>query len=267
MWERIRSHPFTRKDPSIDTLEPDGSSTRDPQTWTLPSMPASADHKRGEKYWSTGPFDVPEGQPEMMDLLLSREEALEGLTYKRWSGPGFFRIQFWCCWAYIFAFELQHSVIECPAVSQPLRHVPRRADDSADHAHPHQLQRVEFGSPIPRGAYLEKKGVRSGKGHLACATWRVDEGPSRTFSYGTLVYDDQAGAGASLTRITWCSSPTARDGPKDHVGRQRHRRRAATAATRATWACSTSGKKLAARRPKFGRPKPFISDVEDGFYT
>jgi oleate hydratase len=69
--------------------------------------------RQGKKRSPTGPLmSAAEGQ-KLLDLVLTPEEDLEGLTVGEWFSPEFFTSDFWYYWAYIFALAPQHSLIEC----------------------------------------------------------------------------------------------------------------------------------------------------------
>ena len=221
-------------------------------------------HKRGEKYSPTGPLMSKEDGQKLMDLLLSPEEVLEGLTVADWFGPGFFKSDFWYYWAYIFALAPQHSVIECRRYLN--RFAMYLGEPMIELTMLIHTKYNEYDAVIrPMEAYLEKKGVRFQKGTRVRDIETVVKG-KETLATG-LVYDDDSGRqrieltrddlvfftnGSMVQKTTWGDNDTVVSYDRD----------TSDLGLFDVW------KKLAARDPKFGRPEPFISDIEgSGFYT
>ena len=48
----------------------------------------------------------------MLDLWLTPEEHLDGITLGDWFSPAFFNSVYWLCWSTMFAFWPYHSVME-----------------------------------------------------------------------------------------------------------------------------------------------------------
>ena len=69
--------------------------------------------RQGEKACATGPLMSPADGQKMLELMLTPEEQLQGLTVGEWFSPEMFTSDFWYYWAYIFALAPQHSLIEC----------------------------------------------------------------------------------------------------------------------------------------------------------
>ncbi len=267
MWERRYECTYflLGKIPSIDTP---GRTVLDETFQANVDAPFHARmhlmHKRGEKYSPTGPLMSQEDGQKLMDLLLSPEEALEGLTCAEWFGPGFFKSDFWYYWAYIFALAPQHSVIECRRYLN--RFAMYLGEPMIELTMLIHTKYNEYDSVIrPMEAYLEKKGVRFRKGTRVRDIETVNKG-KETLATG-LVYDDDSGRqrieltrddlvfftnGSMVQKTTWGDNDTVVSYDRD----------TSDLGLFDVW------KKLAARDPKFGRPEPFISDIEgSGFYT
>jgi oleate hydratase len=69
--------------------------------------------RQGKKRSPTGPLMSAADGQKMLELMLTPEEQLEGLTVADWFSPEMFTSDFWYYWAYIFALAPQHSLIEC----------------------------------------------------------------------------------------------------------------------------------------------------------
>ena len=69
--------------------------------------------RQGKKRSPTGPLMSAADGQKMLELMLTPEEQLEGLTCAEWFSPEMFKCDFWYYWAYIFALAPQHSLIEC----------------------------------------------------------------------------------------------------------------------------------------------------------
>jgi oleate hydratase len=221
-------------------------------------------HNRGEKYSPTGPLMSQEDGQKLMELLLSPEQVLEGLTVAEWFEPGFFKSDFWYYWAYIFALAPQHSLIECRRYLN--RFAMYLGEPMIELTMLTHTKYNEYDSVIrPMEAWLEKKGVRFRKGTRVRDIETVDKGKETLAT--ALVYDDDSGRqrielsrddlvfftnGSMVTKTTW--------GDNDIVAT--YDRDTSDLGLFDVWA------KLAERDPKFGRPEPFISDIErSGFYT
>ena len=267
MWERRYECTYflLEKIPSIDTP---GRSVLDETFQANVDAPFHARthlmHKRGEKYLPTGPLMSKEDGQKLMKLLLSSEEVLEGLTCAEWFGPGFFKSDFWFYWAYIFALAPQHSVIECRRYLN--RFAMYLGEPMIELTMLTHTKYNEYNSVIrPMEAYLEKKGVRFQRGTRVRDIETVDKGKETLAT--ALVYDDDSGRqrieltrddlvfftnGSMVQKTTWGDNDTVVSFDRD----------TSDLGLFDVW------KKLSARDPKFGRPEPFISDIEgSGFYT
>ncbi|HUL51739.1 MAG TPA: oleate hydratase [Verrucomicrobiae bacterium] len=222
-------------------------------------------HNRGQKYLPTGPLMSKEDGEKMINLLLSTEQALEGLTVEQWFGPGFFKSDFWFYWAYIFALAPHHSAIECRRYLR--RFAMYLGESMIELTMLIHTKYNEYDSVIhPMEVWLEKKGVHFQKGTAVRDIETENKGKETLAT--ALVYDDASGRrqrkpltrddlvfftnGSMVTKTTWGDNDTvvAYDRDTKDLG------------LFDVW------KKLAARDPKFGRPEPFISDIEgSGFYT
>jgi oleate hydratase len=267
MWERRYecTYYLLQKIPSIDTP---GLTVHDETFKANADHPFHARthlmHKRGEIYSPTGPLMSQEDGQKLMDLLLSPEEVLEGLTVAEWFGPSFFKSDFWYYWAYIFALAPQHSVMECRRyLNRFAMYLGQPMIDLTMLTH---TKYNEYDAVIrPMEAYLEKKGVRFRKGTRVRDIETVDKG-KETLATG-LVYEDDSGSqrieltpddlvfftnGSMVQKTTWGDNDTVVSYDRD----------TSDLGLFDVWA------KLAKRDPKFGRPEPFISDIEgSGFYT
>ena len=267
MWERRYECTYflLQKIPSIDTP---GLTVHDETVQANIDNPFHARmhlmHNRGEKYSPTGPLMSQEDGQKLMDLLLSPEEDLEGLTVAEWFGPGFFQSDFWYNWAYIFALAPQHSLIECRRYLN--RFAMYLGESMIELTMLIHTKYNEYDAVIhPMEEWLKGKGVHFRKGTRVRDIETVDKGKETLAT--ALVYEDDSGRqrieltrddlvfftnGSMVTNTTWGDNNTV----------VTYNRGTSDLGLFDVW------KKLAARNPKFGRPEPFISDIQgSGFYT
>ncbi len=55
-------------------------------------------HHQGQRYVPSGQMMSAEDRRKMLELLLTPEEKLEGITLSDWFSPEFFDSVFWFCW-------------------------------------------------------------------------------------------------------------------------------------------------------------------------
>ena len=221
-------------------------------------------HRKGKKYSPTGPLMSAADGQKLLALLLSPEDKLEGLSVAQWFSPEFFSSDFWYYWAYIFALAPQHSLIECRRyLNRFAMYIGKPMLELTMLIH---AKYNDYDSVIaPIEAYLKEKGVRFQKGTRVRDIETQDKGKETLAT--ALVYDDASGHqrkpltrddlvfftnGSMIMNTTW--------GDNDTVAT--YNRDTKDLSLFDVW------KKLAARDPKFGRPEPFISDIQgSGFYT
>jgi oleate hydratase len=221
-------------------------------------------HRKGEKYSPTGPMMSAADGQKLMELLLTPEDDLEGLRVAEWFSREFFTCDFWFYWAYIFALAPHHSLIECRRylnrfamyIGEPMIELTMLI-----HTKYNEYDAVIY----PMEKWLEGKGVRFQTGTRVRDIETKNTGKETLAT--ALVYDDASGSqrkpltrddlvfftnGSMVTKTTWGDNDTvaAYDRDTSDLG------------LFDVW------KKLASRDPKFGRPEPFISDIQgSGFYT
>ena len=220
--------------------------------------------RKGKKRSPTGPLMSAVDGQKMLELMLTPEEQLQGLTVGEWFTPEMFKSDFWYYWAYIFALAPQHSLIECRRylarfamyVGQPLLELSMII----------HTQYNEYDSIIrPLETWLKDKGVRFQMETRVRDIATENQGKETLAT--ALVYDDASGSqrialtrddlvfltnGSMVTNSTW--------GDNDTVAK--YDRSTTDLGVFDVW------KKLSARDPKFGRPEPFISNIDQsGFQT
>ena len=220
--------------------------------------------RQGKKRSPSGPLMSAADGQKMLELMLTPEEQLEGLTVSEWFSPAMFTSDFWYYWAYIFALAPQHSLIECRRyLARFAMYVGKPLLELSMIVH---TQYNEYDSIIePIETWLKKKGVRfqmetrvrdietKNQGKETLATALVYDGASGRQRI-PLTRDDLVffTNGSMVTNSTW--------GDNDTVAK--YNRDTTDLGVFDVW------KKLAARDPKFGRPEPFISNIDQsGFYT
>jgi oleate hydratase len=220
--------------------------------------------KQGKKHSSTGPLMPPADGQKMLELMLTPEEQLEGLSVGEWFSPEMFKSDFWYYWAYIFALAPQHSLIECRRyLARFAMYVGKPLLELRMIIH---TQYNEYDSIVqPVEAWLKDKGVRF---KMATPVRDIEtENQGKETLATALVYHDASGRqripltrddlvfftnGSMVTNTNW--------GDNDTVAT--YNRDTQDLGVWDVW------KKLAARDPKFGRPDPFISDIDkSAFHT
>jgi oleate hydratase len=220
--------------------------------------------RQGKKRSPTGPLMSPTDGQKMLELMLTPEEQLQGLTVGEWFTPEMFTSDFWYYWAYIFALAPQHSVIECRRyLARFAMYIGKPLLELSMIIH---TQYNEYDSLVqPIEVWLKEKGVRF---QMETRVRDIEtENKGKETLATALVYDDASGHqrvpltrddlvfltnGSMVTNTTW--------GDNDTVAT--YNRDTSDLGVFDVW------KKLAARDPKFGRPEPFISNIDkSGFYT
>ena len=219
--------------------------------------------RQGEKHSPTGPLMSAADGQKMLELMLTPEEQLEGLTVGEWFSPEMFTSDFWYYWAYIFALAPQHSLIECRRyLARFAMYVGKPLLELTMIIH---TQYNEYDSIVqPLEAWLKGKGVRFQMGTRVRDIETEDKGKETLAT--ALVYDDVAERqripltrddlvfftnGSMVTNSTWGDNDTVATYNRDTTD----------LGLFDVW------KKLAARDPKFGRPEPFISNIDRAGFT
>lgn len=267
MWEHRYecTYYLLEKIPSLDTP---GLSVLDETVQANKDHPFHARthlmHKRGEVYKAPGPLMSPEEGQSLMNLLLTPEEDLNGKSCAEFFPASFFESDFWYNWAYIFALAPQHSVIECRRYLN--RFAMYLGQPMLDLTMLIHTKYNEYDAVIrPTQEFLKSKGVKFRQGTKITDIETVDQG--RETLATALVYDNDSGQqrlelsrddlvfftnGSMVHNTNW--------GENDTVAT--YNRDTSDLGLFDVWA------KLAKRNPKFGTPKPFISDIEgSGMYT
>ena len=101
---------------SIPSLEIPGASYLDEYYWLDKDDPNSSNcrliHKRGNQVPTDGQYQLGKLSNELIKLIMTPEDDLEGQTIEDWFSPAFFETNFWLYWSTMFAFEKWHSLIE-----------------------------------------------------------------------------------------------------------------------------------------------------------
>ncbi|MDY4064200.1 MAG: oleate hydratase, partial [Ligilactobacillus agilis] len=101
---------------SIPSLEIPGASYLDEYYWLDKDDPNSSNcrliYNRGNQVPSDGQYQLGKLSNELVKLVLTPEDDLEGKTIEDWFSADFFETNFWTYWATMFAFEKWHSLIE-----------------------------------------------------------------------------------------------------------------------------------------------------------
>ena len=214
--------------------------------------------KQGKKRSPTGPLMSAADGQKMLELMLTPEEQLEGLSVGEWFTPQMFTSDFWYYWAYIFALAPQHSLIECRRyLARFAMYVGKPLLELSMIIH---TQYNEYDSIIhPLETWLKGKGVRF---QMETSVRDIETKNQGKETLATaLVYDDAAGRqnipltrddlvfftnGSMVQKSTWGDNKTVAQYDRDTTD----------LGVFDVW------KKLAARDPKFGRPEPFISNID-----
>jgi oleate hydratase len=220
--------------------------------------------RQGKKRSPTGPLMSQADGQKMLELMLTPEEQLQGLSVGEWFTPEMFTSDFWYYWAYIFALAPQHSLIECRRyLARFAMYVGKPLLELTMIVH---TQYNEYDSIIePTEVWLKEKGVRF---QMETPVRDIEtENQGKETLATALVFGDAAGRqripltrddlvfftnGSMVANTTWGENDTVATYNRDTTD----------------LGLFTVWEKLAARDPKFGRPEPFISNIDQsGFYT
>jgi oleate hydratase len=224
-------------------------------------------HKRGQLYPvpPSNEWMSPADSMKMLELLLTPEDKLEGMTIGEWFTKDFTKSYFWQCWAYIFAFADYHSLVEAKRYLQRFAHFTRGLPMAKGILNTKYNEYDSLVRPIQ--THLLKQGVNIQLNSKVVDIVTEDKGKETVAT--ALVYVDDAGKQTTkaLTRddlvfFTNGSIPACsrQGGSNDVVSLNRDTK---------DRECFTVWEKMAARNPKkFGNPAVFISDIEKTkFYT
>ncbi|MGO2853202.1 MAG: oleate hydratase, partial [Tetragenococcus koreensis] len=107
MWDMYRS---------IPSLEIEGASYLDEYYWLDKDDPNSSNcrliHQRGDRVESDGEYTLGDTSKEIVQLILTSENRIEGQTIEDYFSNEFFESNFWYYWSTMFAFEKWHSLAE-----------------------------------------------------------------------------------------------------------------------------------------------------------
>ena len=219
--------------------------------------------RQGERHEVSGPLMSAEDGRKMLDLWLTPEEDLDGITLGDWFSPEFFNSVYWLCWSTMFAFWPYHSVMEAR------RYMLRYADLTGSNVgalegilHP---KCNEYHSiTLPLRNWLESQGVKV-RTSSRVTDIAVSEQGGETVATGVTLRDADGEHRLQLTpddlvfftngsivqNATQADTSTVATLNRDTTDR----------------GCFTVWEKLA-HDPKFGNPAAFISDVDrTNFYT
>ena len=219
--------------------------------------------RQGALHEITGTMLSPADGQKQLELLLTPEEQLEGLTIQDWFSPEFTDSPFWLLWSSMLAFRPYHSLIEAK------RYLSRYAQYAGGIVHQKGIlhtQYNEYDSIVrPLQVWLEGQGVRFRTSTHVRDIETQDQGNETLAT--ALVFDDPAGRHRTeLTRddlvffTNGSLTQNSTAGDTDTV----------VALNRDTSdrGIFTIWDQLAARDPKFGRPAAFISDIDrSNFYS
>jgi oleate hydratase len=220
--------------------------------------------RQGERHATTGPLMSAADGQKMLELMLTPEEQLQGLTIGEWFSPEMFTSDFWYYWAYIFALAPQHSLIECRRyLARVAMYVGKPLLEMTFIIHTQYNENDAIVQPLE--AWLKGKGVRFQMETPVHDIETEDKGQETVAT--ALVFDDAAGRqripltrddlvfftnGSMVTNSTWGENDTVATYNRDTTD----------LGLFDVW------KKLAARDAKFGRPEPFLSNIDQsGFHT
>jgi oleate hydratase len=214
--------------------------------------------RQGERYEMSGPLMSAEAGQKMLDLWLTPEEQLEGLTLKDWFGPEFFKSNFWLSWSTMMGVGPDDSVMESR------RYFRRYADATGSNIaalqgvlHPKYNEYESFVKPLH--AWLKDKGVRLRTGTRVTDIETAGQG-GETVVTGLQLRDADGAHHLDLSRddlVFFTNGSLVQNATRADTG---------TVATlnrdTADRGVFTLWEKLAARDPKFGNPALFLSDVD-----
>lgn len=107
LWDMYRS---------IPSLEIPGASYLEEYAWLDKDDPSSSNcrliHHRGDRVPTDGQYGLGKCAGEIVKLVMTPEDKLEGVSIEDFFSDEFFETNFWAYWATMFAFEKWHSVIE-----------------------------------------------------------------------------------------------------------------------------------------------------------
>jgi oleate hydratase len=220
--------------------------------------------RQGKKRSPTSPLMPAADSQKLLELMLTPEEQLQGLTVGDWFSPEMFTSDFWFCWAYIFALAPQHSLIECRRyLARFAMYVGKPLLEMTFIIHTQYNENDSIVQPLE--VWLKGKGVRF---QMETPVRDIETEDTCVETVATaLVFDDAAGRqripltrddlvfftnGSMVTNSTWGENDTVATYDRDTTD----------------LGLFTVWEKLASRDPKFGRPEPFISNIDQsGFHT
>ncbi|WP_333583245.1 oleate hydratase [Lactobacillus acetotolerans] len=107
LWDMYRS---------IPSLRIPGASYLDEYYWLDKEDPNSSNcrliHQRGNEVASDGLYQLGPAAKEIIKLIMTPEEEIQGKTIEEYFSPEFFKTNFWTYWSTMFAFEKWHSLAE-----------------------------------------------------------------------------------------------------------------------------------------------------------
>lgn len=214
-------------------------------------------HKQGELYDYTGALMSQKDSKKMLELLLTPEEKLEGLSAKDWFSPEFTKSVFWYCWSSMLAFRDYHSVIEVK------RYLARFMMYTHGLTHLKGILHTEYNeydSIIrPILVWLQSMGVQFCTG-IQVTDMNLQEMSGETVVTGLTFRDSVGKHNINLTRddlvffTNGSMTQNATLGATDTIAEINRDTRER--------GCFTLWEKLALKDRKFGNPAAFISDVD-----
>ncbi len=219
--------------------------------------------RQGERHEVSGPLMSVEDGRKMLDLWLTPEEDLDGITLGDWFSPEFFNSVYWLCWSTMFAFWPYHSVMEAR------RYMLRYADLTGSNVgalegilHPKYNEYHSFALPLQN--WLESQGVKF-RTSTSVTDIAVSEQGGETVAAGVTLRDADGEHRLQLTRddlVFFTNGSIVQNATQADTSTVATLNRDTT--DRGSF---TVWEKLA-RDPKFGNPAAFISDVDrTNFYT
>ncbi|MFE4958739.1 oleate hydratase [Streptomyces sp. NPDC056653] len=220
--------------------------------------------RQGERHEVSGPLMSAEDGRKMLDLWLTPEEDLDGITLGDWFSPEFFNSVYWLCWSTMFAFWPYHSVMEAR------RYMLRYADLTGSNVgalegilHPKYNEYHSFTLPLHK--WLERQGVKF-RTSTSVTDIAVSEQGGETVATGVTLRDADGEHRLQLTRddlVFFTNGSIVQNATQaDTTTVATLNRDTADRGVFTVW------EKLAARDPRFGNPAAFLSDVDKtNFYT
>ncbi|CEG55726.1 oleate hydratase [Legionella fallonii] len=214
-------------------------------------------HKQGQLYDYSGPLMSVHDSKRMVELLLTPEEELEGLSAADWFSPDFTQSVFWYCWSTMLAFRPYHSLIEVR------RYLARFMMYTSCVTHLSNILHTEYNeydSIIkPMQVWLNSLGVNF-KPNTTVTDIEIIENSGETVVTGLSLTDLNGASKIDLNRsdlVFFTSGSLTQNAAMGDTNS-----RAQLNKDTKDRGCFTLWEKLAAKNKKFGNPSAFLSEIE-----